>query len=282
LTQETKQRAHGEIRRDLTRAVVLAGGRGARMRAAAPGLTLEAAQAHIADRGLKGLVPFHGQPFLAYVLTSLADAGYTDVCLVTAPGADPIREYFEGVRTRRLRIDFAVQQSPLGSAHALLAAEWFSGGDDIAVINSDNLYPAAALRALRDLTGSGLIGFRRDGLLTGNIAAERLTGYAIVESDAEGTLRNITEKPDDARLVAAGALSLVSMTCWRFGPSIFDAIRETPRSVRGELEIPDAVRLAMRRERFELIPLSMPVLDLSQREDIPRVGALLRGRSVDL
>ncbi|MGH7448521.1 MAG: sugar phosphate nucleotidyltransferase [Longimicrobiales bacterium] len=266
----------------MTRAVVLAAGRGARMRAAAPDVILDPAQGAAADQGLKGLVPFHGHVFLSYVLTSLADAGYNDVCLVTGPGSDPVRTHFERLTTRRLRLSFAVQEAPLGSAHALLAAEAFSAGSDVIVLNSDNRYPAEALRALRGLAGSGLIGFRPDGLLAGNIDRDRLTGYAIVEMDETGMLRNIIEKPDAARLAAAGGQLVISMTCWRFGPGIFDAIRATPRSARGEFEIPDAVRIAMRTECFEVIPLSVPVLDLSQRGDIPRVGKLLDGGSVDL
>lgn len=266
----------------LTRAVVLAAGRGARMRAAAPGTTLDAAQAAAADRGLKALVPFDGQPFLAYVLTALADARYRDVCIVTAPPPDPIRDYFESAPLRRLRIRFAVQDTPAGSAHALAAAAEFVGGSDFAVINSDNLYPTAALRALRDMSGSGLIGFRPTGLEDGNIDAQRLAGYAIIETDASGALSGIVEKPDAAALRARGAKPLISMTCWRFGPRILEAIRETPRSERGEYEIPDAVRIAMRKERFVVVPMSLPVLDLSCREDIPRVALLLKGKRVSL
>jgi glucose-1-phosphate thymidylyltransferase len=270
------------VSQDLTRAVVLAAGRGARMRAAAPGLPLDAAQAHAADRGLKALVPFGGQPFLAHVLTELADAGYEHVCLVTGPATVAVCEHFERVHARRLHIDFAVQDAPLGSAHALLAAERFGAGEDICVINADNLYPAAALRMLRGLDGSGLVGFRREGLLRGNIDMARIAAFAVVEHDGEGTLTGIVEKPDAATLAAAGPEALVSMTCWRFSAGIFAAIRETRQSVRDEYELPDAVRSALRRERFEVVAMNVAVLDLSVREDIPRVELLLRGRHVDL
>lgn len=261
---------------------MLAAGRGTRMRSAAPDTTLDDAQQIAAERGLKGLIPFEGEPFLAHVLTAVADAGFSRVCMVTAPGVDPIREYFSRIRTERLRIEFAIQNEPLGTAHALLAAEPFSAGRDVAVINSDNLYPPAALAALRDLTGSGLIGFARDGLQRGNIDSRRIAGYALIEMNDEHALTGITEKPDAAALAAAGAGSLVSMTCWRFSPFIFDAIRRTPLSARGEYELPDAVRAAMRQERFTVVPMDVPVLDLSTREDIPRVGELLRGRRVTL
>ncbi|MBR9988855.1 MAG: nucleotidyltransferase family protein [Gemmatimonadetes bacterium] len=264
------------------RAIVLAAGRGTRMRAGAAGVNLDADQADAADRGLKGLIPFTGQPFLAYVLSSLADAGYKDVCLVTGPSADPVREHFQRLKTTRLRLHFAVQHEPLGSAHALMAAEDFSGDHHATVINSDNIYPVAALRALREMEGSGLIGFRRDGLLEGNIDADRIAGYAVIETDENGTLAGITEKPGATAAEEMSGDALVSMTCWRFGPAIYTAIRATPRSERGEYEIPDAVTIAMRDERFLVVPMTAPVLDLSRREDIPRVAARLEGRRVAL
>ena len=68
------------------------------------------------------------------------------------------------------------------------------------------------------------------------------------------------------------------MNCWRFGPSIFDACRSIEPSPRGELELPNAVRHAVRvmGERFRAIPVDAGVLDLSRREDIAAVERRLR------
>src|SRR5690606_2426858 len=156
------------------------------------------------------------------------------------------------------RIAFAVQEEPLGSAHALLSAEAFAGGGAVIVINSDNLYPTAAFAALRNVEGSALAAFRASVLVErGNIPAERIAAFALVRVDAEGCLASIVEKPGAAALERAGADALVSMTCWRFGPTIFEACRRIPLSPRGEYELPDAVMLAMRDfgERFRVIPI---------------------------
>jgi glucose-1-phosphate thymidylyltransferase len=69
------------------------------------------------------------------------------------------------------------------------------------------------------------------------------------------------------------------MNCWRFGPSIFRACRSIEPSPRGELELPNAVRYAVRvmGERFRAIPVDAGVLDLSRREDIAAVEARLSG-----
>ncbi|MEX1184951.1 MAG: nucleotidyltransferase family protein [Gemmatimonadota bacterium] len=262
----------------LTKAVILAAGRGTRMRAAAASVDLDAAQESAARLGLKPLIPFGGQPFIRYVLTALADAGYGEVCFVVRPGADPIRTHFEECPVTRLALYFAEQSEPLGAAHAVLAAEEFAGGDDVAVINADNYYPAGALRALREVGGNAMIGCRRGALLEGNITEDRIAGYALVTTDTEGMLTSIVEKPTAGEVRRRGADALISMTCWRFTPSIFDACRAVEPSPRGELELPDAVR----RLRVRVVPMDATVLDLSRRDDIPRVGRLLASHRVDL
>src|SRR5262245_54354599 len=76
----------------ITRAIILARGLGTRMRERAQaGAAVDAAQAEAADRGVKAMIPI-GRPFLDYVLSALADAGYTDACLVIGPEHDAIRE----------------------------------------------------------------------------------------------------------------------------------------------------------------------------------------------
>ena len=68
------------------------------------------------------------------------------------------------------------------------------------------------------------------------------------------------------------------MNLWRFDARIFDACRDVPRSARGELELPEAVALAIRRGmRFKTIPARGPVLDLSRRADAADVERRLAG-----
>lgn len=267
----------------LTTAVVLAAGRGSRMRADAGGTALEPAQQEAAGHGLKALIPFHGRAYIDYLLTAIADAGFTDVCVVVRPGVDPVRAHCKALSPRRFGFRFAAQPEPLGSAHALLAAETLTGGADFAVINADNIYSVEALATLHTLGGAGLVAFRRAGLLRGNITPDRLHGYALVTTTAAGALDRIVEKPSPAELAGAAEHALFSMTCWRFDASIFDACRVIPRSPRGEYELPDAVRHALRcHHEFGVVEVDAPVLDLSRRDDVPRVAELLRGRRVEL
>jgi len=95
--------------------------------------------------------------------------------------------------------------------------------------------------------------------------------------NADGMLEDIVEKPDPDSFARFADDVRVSMNCWRFGASIFEACRSIPPSARGELELPNAVRYAVRTmgERFRAIPVDAGVLDLSRREDIAEVDRRL-------
>jgi glucose-1-phosphate thymidylyltransferase len=108
------------------------------MRKADASASLDAAQAAAADSGVKGMIPI-GRPFMDYLISALADAGFTDVCLVIGPDHQSVREHYErDGSVTRVRIAFAVQARPLGTADAVLAAEEFTRGEPFVVINSDN------------------------------------------------------------------------------------------------------------------------------------------------
>lgn len=259
------------------KAVVLARGKGTRMQRAATGAVVGAAQAEAADRGIKGMIPFR-RPFLDYVISALADAGCSDVCLVIGPEHDVIRDHYAQTPLERVRVSFAVQDEPRGTADAVLSARGFAGRDPFLVLNSDNYYPIQVLAALAALGEPGLPAFGRAALIAeSNIDPERIRSYAMLTIDRDGYLSDIVEKPDprtfDALDRAGGADVRVSMNCWRFDATIFDACAAIAPSPRGEIELPNAVRHAIHAmgRRFRTIPVDAGVLDLSRRDDIAEV-----------
>jgi len=242
---------------------------------------LDPSQQAAADAGEKAMMPIRGDvPFLDYLLSSLADAGIAEVCLVVPPEAARIRARY--ANPSRLSIAFAAQAEPRGSAEALLAAEAFVGGEEFLSLNSDNYYPFSAYRALRELGEPGLPAFERDLLVEkSNFPLERVAGYALLDVGPDGYLRGIVEKPDPAA-IAPGRKALVSMNLWRFRRSIFEACRCLEPSSRGEKEIPQAVALAIARriESFRTVFCADGVLDLSTRADVASAAERLRGIEV--
>lgn len=271
---------------EMVKAVILARGLGTRMRRMdSEAKQLDPHQARIADTGLKAMIPI-GRPFLDYVLSGLADAGYRQVCLVIGPEHELVREYY--TRTcipKRLDISFAIQEKPLGTADAVAAAESFAAGKHFLVLNSDNYYPTSACHALRLLGQPALAAFEQRSLIReGNISAERIRQFAVVTMNSDGTLARIIEKPDETAIRALGPDIYVSMNCWVLGPAIFRACAGIAPSPRGELELPDAVQYAAGRlgERFRVLTFQSGVLDLSSRSDITAVAERLQSIEVTL
>lgn len=263
--------------RSVTKAVVLARGLGTRMRRD-EGVDLDPEQSRLAAEGAKGMIPF-GRPFLDYVLSALADAGFREVCLVVGPEHHAVREYYQTTRPpERVGVQFAVQEHPKGTADAVAAARAFAQDDLFLTVNSDNYYPVEALRALREQGCPGLAAFSAAGLARGNVDAARVLRFALLRLDPEDGLIDIVEKPDEADVRAIGPDPWVSMNCWLFPPAIFTAAARVAPSPRGELELVDAVRAAMvQGVRFQAVRCHEPVLDLSSRSDVAAVGRRLAG-----
>jgi glucose-1-phosphate thymidylyltransferase len=252
-----------------TKAVILARGLGTRMRAVDEKSTLNSAQTKVAELGVKALIPIVGErTFLDFVVESLRSADFTETCLVIGDEHEILKDF-----CRKNGLSFVIQEKPLGTANAVLAAEKFANDEHFLVINSDNLYPDNALRQLQNLTGTGLVAFNRESLIAkSNISAEKIQKFAVIEFDENNYLTRIVEKP--ANIVEN---SFVSMNAWLFSPNIFEACKNIDISSRGEFELADAVKFAIENlgEKFKAVYSNGGVSDLSSRADIESVARKL-------
>jgi bifunctional UDP-N-acetylglucosamine pyrophosphorylase/glucosamine-1-phosphate N-acetyltransferase len=151
--------------------VVLAAGKGVRMRSALP----------------KVLHPVGGRSMLAHVLATAQAAGAARLALVIGPGMEAVRKAaLETVP----HIETFEQSEQLGTAHAVLAARPAlerHQGDVLVVFADSPLIETATLRRL--------IGALEAGAAIGVLAfrAEDATGYGRLVQDAAGTVHAIRE-----------------------------------------------------------------------------------------
>lgn len=266
------------------KAVILARGLGTRMQKPDDSAQLTKEQAAVAEKGVKAMIPID-RPFLDYVISAIADAGYRRICLVIGPEHNTVKDYYGSLNCQRVSIEFAIQTEPLGTSDAVAAAEQFAADEDFLVVNSDNYYPLEALQALRDLDGPGLAAFDRETLIaSSNIPSDRIEKFAIVRTDTDGCMTKIIEKPGPDVIASVPKPIFVSMNCWRLNSAIFTACRSISPSTRGELELPDAVQYTIDNlgQRFRVVQMQAPVLDLSSRRDIKSVEAALADVEVSL
>jgi NDP-sugar pyrophosphorylase family protein len=108
------------------KAVILAGGLGTRLRAV------------VSDRP-KPMADAGGKPFLEYHLERLREQGYDQVVLCVGYMAGHIRDHFGDGRRWGVRVEYAVESEPLGTAGALAnAAELVEGSEPFFLLNGDS------------------------------------------------------------------------------------------------------------------------------------------------
>jgi dTDP-glucose pyrophosphorylase len=264
-----------------SQAVILARGLGTRMRRS-DGTALSEVDAGVAATGVKALIATgeHETPFLDFVLSALADAGIGEVVVVVAPGPSPLRDRYTQAPPARLKVRFAVQEQPRGTADAVYAARDAVRNAPFLVLNSDNYYSPSALGAAARLGECGLVAYEAESLAEkSGIERDRILRYALIDVGPDDFLRSIREKPPADDPLAAAPERWVSMNLWSFTPVIFEACQRVRPSPRGELELQDAVTVAMRdlRVPFRVARMRDGVLDLSQRADVAQVRERLSG-----
>ncbi|WP_146432630.1 sugar phosphate nucleotidyltransferase [Blastopirellula retiformator] len=155
-------------------AVVLAAGKGTRMKSELP----------------KVLVPALGRPMIEYVLDALSAVGVDRVLVVVGHQADLVRETL----SNRVNVQFVDQTEQLGTGHAVMVCREqladFEGS--VVVLTGDSpLVQTASLEKL-------LTRFEQEEMacLLGTLEKENPTGLGRIVRDAEGRFTGIVEEKD--------------------------------------------------------------------------------------
>jgi len=274
--------------KNINTAVILAAGRGSRMRKGGEGRkSFSSATQNLVEKGLKGLIPVAGRPFLDYTVERLVAVGIDNLCMVVSPDALEMREYGRSVSAGyNIRVSYGVQHQPRGTADAVLACEKIIGQTDFLLCNSDNLYPQDTIRELAGLPAGAcaVAGFDRDVLLEkGNFSSERIKSFAALRINDTSDLAGIIEKPESTGEYICNGRLWVNMNLFRFTPEIFDSCRSINlHPERGELELPEAVSHMIEKtgKRFRIVFSEGPVLDMTGRDDIISIRKSLKEQSL--
>lgn len=156
-------------------ALILAGGKGTRLRP----LTMHTP---------KPIVPIANQPFLLYQLELLKRADVRDVILSLSYQPQKIEDRLGDGTDFNVRVSYAVEASPLGTAGAYRnAASLIS--ETTVVFNGD---------VLTDIDMNEVIRFHREHQAAATIVLTPVpnpTAYGLVETEPDGRVRRFLEKP---------------------------------------------------------------------------------------
>ena len=164
------------------------------------------------------------RPFLDFILSALADAGYARSASSSAPSTTEIRHYYAETAPPT-RLQRRVRRAGRATRHCGRGGRGrgrSSATTHALVINGDNYYPPGALAALQRCDGPATALFRAEALLSHGQHCPRngVRAFAIGAVDADGMLTRIVEKPNEHELAEAGVNPLVSMNCWVMPPEI--------------------------------------------------------------
>jgi glucose-1-phosphate thymidylyltransferase len=212
--------------------LILAGGSGTRLRP-------------ITHTSAKQLVPIANKPILFYGIEDMALAGITEIGIVIGDTGDEIREAVGDGSRWGVEVTYLPQDAPRGLAHCVLIARDYLGDDDFVMYLGDNMleqgladfvnrFEADRSAAQSPRLGEDVVAPPSAQILLAKVDDPRQFGVADVGPGGE--VRRLVEKPADP----PSNLALVGI--YLFDPSIHDAVRAIEPSVRGELEITDAIQ----------------------------------------
>ncbi|MTW15097.1 glucose-1-phosphate thymidylyltransferase RfbA [Rhodoplanes serenus] len=212
--------------------IILAGGSGTRLYPATLAVN-------------KQLLPVYDKPMIYYPLSVLMLAGIRDILLISTPEHLGFYQRLLGDgSTWGIRLDYVVQDKPVGLAHAFVLGRDFVGGDKVCLILGDNIFyghglSAALAQATASPAGATVFGYYvRDP-----------SQYGVVVFDAAGRPVELIEKPATFR-------SNWAVTgLYFYDNRVLDIAADLKPSPRGELEITDVNRRYLELGALEVVKL---------------------------
>jgi mannose-1-phosphate guanylyltransferase/phosphomannomutase len=155
--------------------VVMAGGEGTRLRP-------------LTSNQPKPMVPIVGKPCMEHIVELLRDHGFDEVIVTLAFMPQAIRSYFGDGEALGVKIEYSVEDTPLGTAGSVKQAE-AALQETFLVISGD---------ALCDVDLGALLAFHREkqaAVTIGLKSVENPLEFGIVVTDEDGRVERFLEKP---------------------------------------------------------------------------------------
>lgn len=204
----------------VTKAVILAAGRGTRMK-------------ELTDELPKPMVRVKGTPILESIVRGLAANGVQRILIVVGWRKEVIFDHFGDGSAFGCAIEYIEQIVQDGTGRVVELAKDFAGNDPFILSYGDILVPASSYAPLVDCCGV-------DGKLTVKIAEDVRKGGAVFIEN--GFVTDLIEKPGEGQPTSP----YYNAGIYAFSPRIFDYTAKLELSPRGEYELTDAIAAQVR------------------------------------
>ncbi|MEO6871724.1 MAG: sugar phosphate nucleotidyltransferase [Chthoniobacterales bacterium] len=229
--------------RAITKAVLLAAGRGTRMR----DLTNELPKPMIAVRG---------KPILQHIIEGLRAASVREVLIVVGYRAEVVRQFFGDGADLGVRVVYETQVEQNGTGRVVELTRDFVGADPFVLSYGDIMIDPVNYQQLLGLDDSteAIVSVKRN---------EDVSQGGAVFVNERFELIDLREKPQPNEPTSPWYNAGV----YAFRPSIFAFTARLERSPRGEFELTDAIRaLALSGKKVQALELSGAWADVRDPE----------------
>jgi UDP-N-acetylglucosamine diphosphorylase / glucose-1-phosphate thymidylyltransferase / UDP-N-acetylgalactosamine diphosphorylase / glucosamine-1-phosphate N-acetyltransferase / galactosamine-1-phosphate N-acetyltransferase len=231
------------------KAVVLAAGRGTRMRE----LTAELP---------KPMIKVRGKPVLQHILEGLRDAEITDCLVVVGYRANAVQDFFGDGSRYNVGIQYVTQTVQDGTGRVVDLARDFVGNRPFVLAYGDILVDPANYKCVVDLPADA------EAILTVTRGEDVSKGGAVFLDD-KMHLIDLREKPKPGEPTSPW----YNAGLYAFRPSIFTFIDKLKPSPRGEYELTDAIRdLACSGKKIQAVELTGEWADVRDPEVLERLN----------
>lgn len=184
------------------KALFLAGGKGLRLQP-------------LTDKLPKPMVPIMNKPLLERTIASLKKNGITEIVISTCYQPDYIKNYFGNGEDFGVKIEYVVEDVPMGTGGAVKKAG-AQFNDTFIVFNSD---------ILSDIDIQKMIHFHKGSNALATIAVTEVedpSAYGVIEYDANGYAVSFIEKPQPDQISS----NFINAGIYIFEPKILEEIPE--------------------------------------------------------
>lgn len=209
----------------------------------------------------KHLLPVYDKPMVYYPIQTLVQAGITHIMIVVGgPHAGDFMGVLRNGKSFGIgHVEYAYQENEGGIAQALALCEDFADGGELAVILGDNTTDADIRPAVEGFAGGACIFLKP-------VADPHRFGVPVFDEKDPRRIVHIDEKPKDPK-------SNYAVTgLYLYDGKVFEYIRRTKPSGRGELEISDVNNFYIEDGRLTWAELQGFWSDAGTFESLYRTG----------
>src|SRR5580692_2494652 len=255
---------HANLYQSGVKAVILAAGKGTRMR-------------ELTNELPKPMLKVEGKPILEHILEGILAAGIREVFIVTGFKAEIIEDYFGDGAKWKARIAYGRQLVQDGTGKAPELAKEFIGASPFFLSYGDILVDPSTYQKMVHRYNEGYF----SGVLTVT-GSEDPTKGGLVFFDEKFCLKRLVEKPSAAQIeelrrdgsLKAGDTAWYNAGIYIFRPSLFEFTAKLQKSPRGEYELTDAISvLAVTQHKLAGLEIAGRWVDVRDPEVLAKLEA---------